>query len=560
MNRNALAAFTFAPLLLSANSWAQTPLASVDGEFAGDRFADAVAGIGDVNGDTIPDWAVGAPHANPNGLHSGRAVVISGATGVELLMYEGNSANDQFGSAVAGADLNGDGFSDLVVGAHGDDAGGSESGTVTVYSGFDGGQMYFRTGMTPGDYYGYELSIVPDVDGDNLPEILVGAWTAGGAGINAGQAQLIKGSDGSILQTWGGAQAYDFFGKAVAGLEDVNGDGFGDVLIGAPGRMNGRGAAFVYSGATGALLASYAGDNSNDSFGAVLSSAGDLNGDGRGDFMIASPGSDLAQVNGGMVEVFNGKRGNKLFTFFGQAVGDYFGSSLAGGLDLTGDSVPELIIGTPHADPKGSSSGQVRVFSGSDGALVATLDGLASKDSFGGAVACSPDTNGDGAGELLIGAWGEDTGSGAFAGKLHVITFAVEPTNVVSYCSSAPNSNGTSASMDHAGSTLVAANDFQLTALGAVPNVPGLFFYGPNESSTPFGDGTLCVGGQIARFDATTTDSQGLASVAVDFTAPPIPSAVISAGSTWKFQFWYRDPAGVQAPFNLSNGLSVTFE
>jgi hypothetical protein len=560
MTRKAFVALTVAPILISSSSWAQTTLTSVDGQIAGDRFADAVAGIGDVNGDTIPDWAVGAPHANPNGPLSGHAVVISGSTGVELLQYDGNSAGDQFGSAVAGADLNGDGFSDLVVGAHGDDAGGAESGTIYVYSGLDGQPMYSRTGTSAGDYYGFAIDIVPDTDGDGLPEILVGAWTAGDSGVNSGQVQLLKGTDGSVIWTRTGGMAYDYFGKSVAGLEDVNGDGFGDVVIGAPGRQSGRGAAFVYSGANGALLSSLAGNSAGDSFGETVSSAGDLNGDLRGDFLIASPGSDAALSNAGMVQAYSGKRGTPLYTLLGQSIGDYFGSTLAGGMDVTGDSVPDFIIGAPHADPKGSGSGQVRVFSGSDGMLAGTLDGLAANDSFGGALACSADSNGDGVAELLIGAWGEDTGSGAFAGKLHVITFAEEPTNVVSYCSSTPNSNGTAASMGHLGSTVVSANDFQITAQGAFPNVPGLFFYGPDETATPFGDGTLCVGGPIARFDAVNTDATGAASHAVAYSAPPLPSALITAGSTWKFQFWYRDPAGTVAQFNLSNGLSVTFE
>ena len=112
------------------------------------------------------------------------------------------------------------------------------------------------------------------------------------------------------------------------------------------------------------------------------------------------------------------------------------------------------------------------------------------------------------------------------------------------------------------GSTAVSAQDLTLLATGCVPDQYGLFFYGPATASTPLGAGYLCVdGGGLGLFrlvPATKSDASGVAAKTIDWNAPPVGSGpgVISAGATWNFQYWYRDPASA---FNLSNGLSITF-
>ena len=133
------------------------------------------------------------------------------------------------------------------------------------------------------------------------------------------------------------------------------------------------------------------------------------------------------------------------------------------------------------------------------------------------------------------------------------------------YCTGNPNSTGGGALIDTAGSTSLAANDFSLYVSGAVPSVPGIFFYGGGQSSTPFGDGVRCVaagGLGIFRLNPAQVISVfGDLSRPVDLTAPPAGSGAgqIQAGDTWNFQFWYRDVAAGGAGFNLSDAVSVTF-
>ncbi len=129
-----------------------------------------------------------------------------------------------------------------------------------------------------------------------------------------------------------------------------------------------------------------------------------------------------------------------------------------------------------------------------------------------------------------------------------------------SYCIGAPNSAGAGATMSWIGSTSVAANDLVLQTVGLPPTQFGLFYYGPNQIQIPFGDGFRCVGGGVHRLGVKLSSAGGEASWALDITSPPSPPGQITAGSTWNFQLWYRDPAGPGGSgFNFSDGLNSTF-
>jgi len=127
------------------------------------------------------------------------------------------------------------------------------------------------------------------------------------------------------------------------------------------------------------------------------------------------------------------------------------------------------------------------------------------------------------------------------------------------YCTSTPNSTGMAAALAAAGSPSVANNDFSLVATQAPAGRLGLFFFGQGQQQTPFGDGYLCVSSAVHRvLPADVVDPAGAAWHALDLTSPPAAGLLV-AGSTWNFQFWFRDPPGGPAGFNLTHGLQVGF-
>ncbi len=142
-------------------------------------------------------------------------------------------------------------------------------------------------------------------------------------------------------------------------------------------------------------------------------------------------------------------------------------------------------------------------------------------------------------------------------GAVYLIELAPQVTR---YCSTSPNSAGAGALIAANGTLSVSANNFSLVASKAPPNKPGLFIYSASQAQAPFGNGSLCLGTPIFRLDPPVpTNAFGTAVRSIDFNSPPNPNAAILPGSAWNFQFWYRDPAGGGARFNLSDAFQATF-
>jgi hypothetical protein len=133
------------------------------------------------------------------------------------------------------------------------------------------------------------------------------------------------------------------------------------------------------------------------------------------------------------------------------------------------------------------------------------------------------------------------------------------PCGTSNYCVTTANSIGPGAVITFGGTTSIAANDLVLIAYGLPLNQPGIFFYGPNQVQIPYGNGNLCIGGGIHRLPVVFSSSWGDTYFNLDNTSPPQASGQILDGSTWKFQFWYRDPTGGGAFYNFTDGLSATF-
>jgi len=189
-------------------------------------------------------------------------------THVPLFTFQGDSVGDWFGISVSGAgDVNGDGFADLVVGARFDNNNGIDSGSARVFSGVDGTVLYTFNGDSSGDELGRSVSGAGDVNGDGFDDLIAGAHGDGNNGSISGSARVISGSDGSILYNFDGDSEFDFFGWSVSGAGDVNGDGFADLIVGAWGDVNNAaltGSARILSGFDGSVLYKFSGDSNGD--------------------------------------------------------------------------------------------------------------------------------------------------------------------------------------------------------------------------------------------------------------------------------------------------------
>ncbi len=127
------------------------------------------------------------------------------------------------------------------------------------------------------------------------------------------------------------------------------------------------------------------------------------------------------------------------------------------------------------------------------------------------------------------------------------------------YCAAQPNSTGWGAQLRGDGSLRVADDRLALLVDSAPADKAGLFLFGPSATSVPFGDGTLCVSGQIRRLPLKPTDGEGRVYARLQLASQPLAN-VAFPGVTTRFQFWFRDPTGGPAGINLSNGLAVLWQ
>jgi len=385
------------------------------------RFAEALAGVGDVNGDGVTDLLVGAPFQILAGnLNQGRAFVFSGADRSLLLTLDHPAPQGLalFASAVAGAgDVNRDGRADLLVGAPGQRVGGrANQGQAYVLSGTDGRLLLTLDNPIPQPdaAFGAAVAGAGDVNGDGAPDLLVGAPEQDeGSGSNQGQVFVFSGTDGRLLLTLVSTDRRSAvrFGSAVAAAGDVNGDGAPDLLV---GNMFGSGEVEVFSGADGSLLPTL---DPPDTAGRAVAGIGDVNGDGAPDLLVGAPSADVGgEFDQGRAFVFSGSDASLLraLDLPIPETGAELGSSVAGAGDVNGDGVPDILAGAPGRDVAGGelNQGQAFVFSGADASVLLTLDdpNPDSLAGFGEVVAGIGDVDRDGAPDFLVGAPGHDVG------------------------------------------------------------------------------------------------------------------------------------------------------
>jgi hypothetical protein len=393
------------------------------GESAGDGLGLSVAGVGDVNNDGFDDFMMGAPyHDHGASSNTGKAYLVFGAktgwaTNENVAIgsnasFVGEGAEDNAGWRVAGiGDVNGDGVSDIALGAPNDDDGGNGAGQ---------GYVFFGKSM---------------------------GWTT-----NTDLAT----ADVSFI----GEATEDHAGEVIAGAGDANGDGYDDVLISSPaadyGGSGDVGKAYLIFGATTEWAtrtslsnadASWIGEGVSDYAGFSLSGGGDFNNDGYDDVVIGAYSNDEGGTDSGQVYLVYGAEtgwatnislGSADASFIGYVAGDNAGWSVAMGGDWNMDGFDDLLIGASLNASAGTEAGRVYLFYGSEAGwpmdtIVCGADkcftGEDASDKAGYSLSWIGDFNGDlGPGDLIIGAVTGGTGSDEYGESYYLAGVTPTPT------------------------------------------------------------------------------------------------------------------------------------
>lgn len=360
----------------------------------------AVAIVGDWDGDGVADFACGLPLASTSGRPAAGAVEVRSGRDFRVLhRWDGDEPNARLGfSLAAGGDHDGDGQPDLFAGApYAPDASGVAVGAVVLRGSATGGLLGRWQGASERGEFGGALACFADADGDGLRELAIGApgphWPQA-----QGEVVVLSPGTGTILGNFSGKRIDDGYGTAVAAGQDANGDGIQDLVIGAPGRDGGY--VEIRSGRDGALLHAIQspGSGTSESFGAAVAWLGDLDGDAAADFAAGSPGANTTARDSGAAFVFSGRTGARLFQWNGSLESGAFGTALSACGDVDRDGTPDLAVAETARQ---GVQGSVRLYSGATGAVIRLLPGeLGFRPTR---VHAGDDADGDGVIDLFLG-------------------------------------------------------------------------------------------------------------------------------------------------------------
>ena len=385
------------------------------------------ADLGDVDGDGRDDVLVGHPEGGVLASDGGLAFARSGGDDSVLMVQRGASLSGFFGATLAVlGDADRDGRPEYLAGQPG-------AGSKVLLHEFE---PSFVATAVPGtdpisEGFGTVVRAAGDVDNDGSPDVIAGEPFDSTTAFEAGRATVLSGRDGSALQVFLGAATIDRLGWAVDAAGDIDRDGHGDLVVGAPFRSFPLpGAAYVYSGRTGALLHEFHGKSHGDRFGMSVAGVGDIDGDAVPDVLVGSPYDDTQGSDYGAAVVYSGATGDALAELQGDSTFSSFGLTVGGGGDVDADGVPDLLVRVANA-PVGippTHPGTVRVYSGATRSLLHVLVGEKASGTFGWSLDDAGDVDGDGHADVVVGEpfspGGSNTGavsvhSGATGAKLY---------------------------------------------------------------------------------------------------------------------------------------------
>jgi hypothetical protein len=425
-----LALLLVVPAAPAAQVSTMGPLWTAEVDQVGAGFGSSVDSAGDVNGDGFDDVIVGAYTYDGAFTDEGLAALFLGSPEgpgkVPAWSVTGGQGFANLGNAVASAgDVNGDGFDDVLIGSVQYD---NFMGRAYLYLGSSSGLGATPAWVgQPGDRaFAHSLAPAGDVNGDGYDDVIVGAPSYMGDLDYEGRVHVFLGSPAGLEATasWivEGNRAHSSFGTCVASAGDINADGFDDVLVGAPFWEDGQrdeGRVFLYLGSPTGLETAPAWSADSNQVDALMgfwmAGGEDIDGDGYDDVVISVNGYSHGQTSEGGAFVYRG--GPFRLTLGPEWIleSDQFGA-LAGDVDLgdfDGDGYADVLIGYYAYDHGQSNEGRVFVHRGGPwGVLrpIASYESNQGGSSFGEAAAFAGDVNGDGLADVLVGAYQFDHG------------------------------------------------------------------------------------------------------------------------------------------------------
>jgi hypothetical protein len=404
---------------------------------------------GDVNGDGLADVLVGRPYSQDL-THVGQMEVYFGRKGAapstvpsKVRLVPSTTSIEFVGTRVATAgDVNGDGYADLVTTAQTSpftqefvfvyDGGGDPTSLTAGFAAF--GDQDSVAPIQDGTGFGIGATSAGDVNGDGFSDFIVGQPFFANPDANEGRFQVLLGSGCfpscgptvvAVPPNWEGSQAGAQQGWSVAGAGDVNGDGYGDVVVGAPGfdgiafphvSVTDAGRMELYLGGPGgvATVRSFqvVGAAAGDHLGYKVAGAGDVNGDGLGDVLVSAPYADVGGLtDAGTVSLYLGAptaaglTPTPVWTKSGTRANEHFGIAMATAGDVNNDGRSDVIIGALNVGP----SNEVGAFiylgqaNGLSTLSLPLLGAAAAPDDNGISVASAGDVNGDLFADVVLG-------------------------------------------------------------------------------------------------------------------------------------------------------------